>query len=54
MDQIGGYVWILAAIGIACAGLAMAFGTMRSRTRTRGEARAQEAATKEIYRNEPE
>jgi type II secretory pathway pseudopilin PulG len=54
MDQIGGNVWILVAIGIVVAGLAMAFGTMRSRKRTRGEARAQEAATRDLYRNDPE
>lgn len=54
MDQISGTMWILAAIGIACAAAAMIYGTMRARRKTAPERGAQNAATREIYRREGE
>jgi hypothetical protein len=54
MDQISGMMWILVAVGFACAAAAMIYGTMRSRQKTLPESSAQNAATREIYRREGE
>jgi hypothetical protein len=54
MDQISGSMWILVAIGFACAAAGFVYGSMRSRKKTAAEHSAQTAASREIYRREPE
>jgi hypothetical protein len=52
MEEFGGGIWLLVAIGFACAGIAIAYGAIRSRRKTAKESSEQRAATRKVYREE--